>query len=233
MLDARLTLGKSLVSDFEVAEHRVKDFLQSISALPLVGEKLATCDVWLHYLSDKEFVSPSPLFRLVSPLNGDHQIPTSEGMLPIKSVFEREFESGRLQPRPFGKTRHMIANKRAIVINQSDNQLRSTFWSSSHNLDIGTFIGVPFIFRPTGTGGISFVSALYVRLIMDVEAEISKKIVAEILRLMGGSTRGVFEPLLQTWKSKGFTVMQYTDDERGVWYEVTGKRKFIVSQKRD
>jgi hypothetical protein len=232
MLDCRLDTrdylrgAEARKSDIEVAEYYTQNILNKICNIPMLKNNLATCDIWAYQVSTRSFISPTDGFRKINPRNSDFLVSTSEGELPLHVVFKQEYEAGRLEPRPIGKTRHMIASRRALVLNKKDNYTFSKVWSSSLVLELGTFIGIPFIFRPTGKDGASFLSALYIRFLSDMTPDEARDAISEIVWIMQSEKmQNRFEPLIRLHSideaerpSLGW--QQFQDSERGIWYEV-------------
>lgn len=234
MMDSRLKFGEFLGGEcensyLELAELYVEQLFNAVLAKSTFSDLVATMDLWVYYLSEKTFVSPSEKFRRVNPKNEDETVWDNDEHFSLRLAFEREFELGRLEPRPLGKTRHMIAHQRALVMNKRDNCLGSKAWSSSHVLELGTFVGIPFIFRPLGEGT-CFLSALYVRFMEDLLPKDASRAIEEIVWIMRDEELGErFAPLMRlnrVAKSKRprFAWREFRDRDRGVWYEVGNKR---------
>ena len=228
LVDARLSARRvEGRGELERAEFYASELLGNVCEESKFSDKVATCDFWLYYVSDNSFVSPSESFRRVSSLNGNRVFPETD-VDTIRDVYESEFAMGRLIPRPLGKTNYMIANKKAIVINKRDNRCHTTFWSSSHRLEVGSFIGIPFWFYPDGKDGVCFMAACYLRCIEDLSKEQSGKVVSEIVHMMKDFRGKRFVPMVKI--KNEVDVQRQVDAEKGVWYEVQGKRR--ISQKK-
>ena len=124
----------------------------------------------------------------------------------------------------------MIAQRSALVINKRDNHVRSKVWASSHLLEVGTFVGIPFLFKPTGPTGACYLSALYVRFIEDLEPSESREAVSEFVGWMqrkNGRSASPFLPLIRlpkpVSKKPKLAVQKFEDEYRGIWYEVDGQ----------
>ena len=227
LMDARLTTGKVRTERLEHAESYANELLTTICEESSFADKVATCDLWLYYVSGKKFVCPSESFQYISAKNGDRIFAETDGAT-VREVYESELLKGRLQPKPLGKTNYMIANRKAIVINKRDNGCRTTFWSSSHKLEFGSFIGIPLWFFPDGKEGVCFMSALYLRCTEDLTKEESGTNVTQIVRAMENFRGKRFIPMVKI-KNRPH-VQELFDNDKGHWYEVQGERR--ISRRR-